>query len=192
MRLRLSLLLLATACGTDSVDKQSAGITALYNPCGPDVAPEDCVSDSGLAEEAIRPTGQAASAELAAVQRSTGTHHLYLPAPACELELRSTGEATTSRNCPDCTLVLELNHRADSDPCGVGLLSYDTVIGLEPTGSDYIVWLGIYSDDWYASGTATVVGNTLTYSVGWDPYSTSYYGTTGTRYTFEGEHTLEW
>ena len=182
-------LLLGTLVGCDGVEEQKQGLDgALYNPCGADVAPADCPGGKPSPEGEAHGTGLFAN-----VVGSEGTHWLGVNSLGCTIEMDSEGTAAESDLCPDCTLVLEMNHVTAIDGCGVGPVTYTATIGLVPDlgqVGDYTVFISLYEGDWYAVGGAEVDDWTLLYDAAavYD-YAYSYYGGVP-NYSFGGEHDL--
>lgn len=181
-------LALGLLTGCDEVEATAQGLDGgLYNPCGAGKSVDDCPGGKPAAE------GDAYGSGLfTTVIGSQGTHWLEVNSLGCTLEMDSEGIAAESDLCPDCSLVLELTHTTAVDGCGVGDLSYETLIGLVPgeeTG-DYTVFVSIYDGDWYAVGGAEMDGWTLRYSAAavYD-YAYDYYGGIP-NYSFVGEHDL--
>lgn len=166
--------------------------TGLYNPCGPGVAPADCQGERTESPAPVDPSegsGGGARGPLEEVTSAQGLHWLDLPT-GCSLEMDAVGAPITSRACPDCALVLELQHSVIGADCGFGAWSYVTVAGIVPiTDEEVYVYVGLYSDYWYGAGTGTVDRDLLSYASVW---GRDYYGYYDYSYTFRGELTLSW
>ena len=120
-------------------------------------------------------------------------HWLDVHSLGCTIEMDSTGTSVPTAPCPDCSLLLEMQHETAIDGCGVGPVTYSSLLGLVPvdTGAgDYTVLLSLYEGDWYAVGGAVVENWSLEYDARtiYDA-AYDYYGSEPS-YTFIGEHAL--
>lgn len=181
------LALAGFTTGCDDVEASASGLSAeLYNPCGADVAREDCPGGK-LAEGSAEAAGA-----FEGVNGSRGTHTLDVNSLGCSIELDSVGTPTTANLCPDCSLVLEMSHMSYDDGCNVGGLTYASLVGLVPRGGgDYQVYLSLDGSEWYAFGDGTVEDQVLSYSATsiYDEAYGGYYGATPA-YAFTGDHRL--
>jgi hypothetical protein len=169
--------------GCDNIDETVQGLGTLYNPCGPDYAPEDCPGG--------QPAGGSGEHPLADITGSRGEHILEVTTLACTIRLDSVGSSVQADLCPDCSLTLQMDHVNLDDGCGVGSFSYTSVIGLVPDDGAYVVYLSLDGADWYAAGDGFVENNVLTYDLR-AVYDTSYggYYDAYPAYGFYGVHDL--
>ena len=183
----LALLLLTVVTGCDDVEPSIDGLSqATYNPCGPDVDPQDC--PGGL------PGGEAPLGEgiFLGVTGTRGTHELGVQPLGCSLRMDSVGTAVESDLCPDCALVLEMSHVGVDDACGVGTVAYLSTVGVVATETgELAVYISIDDSDWYALGAGVVdADGVLRYDAA-SLYDYAYGGyAAAPAYAFAGEHTL--
>jgi len=184
----LSLLVMSMA-GCDQLEQNAQGLNGpLYNPCGHDVAPSECPGGKSLDSGESYGSGLFAN-----VTGSKGVHWLEVSSLACTIELDSEGTAVSNDPCPDCALVLEMQHETIVDDCGVGPVVYSSLVGLAPADSgagDYTVFISLYEGEWYAVGGAVVEDWTLQYDVPGMYDETYGYYSGAPNYSFMGEHTL--
>ena len=181
--LSASALAALTACG--EVADTVQGLDGLSNPCGPDVAAEDCPGGRPATESL-------GSGVLEGINGSRGEHVLQVATLGCDIRLDSVGSIVESDLCPDCSLTLQMSHVNLDDGCGVGPFSYTSMIGLvSDDNGAYSVYLTLDGVEWYASGEATVEEGVLTYDAR-AVYDSSYggYYDAYPAYGFSGTHNL--
>ena len=134
----------------------------------------------------------AGSGPLEGVTGSRGEHVLEVSTLGCAIRLNSIGTIVDSDLCPDCSLTLQMSHVNLDDACGVGALSYTSVIGLIPDSDGaYSLYLSLDGTEWYAVGDATVDNGVLAYEAHalYDATYGAYYDA-HPAYGFYGTHNL--
>jgi hypothetical protein len=90
----LSVAAFTVLSACDDIEATTDGLGALYNPCGPDVAPEDCPGG--------RPATDHGSGYLQNVNGARGEHILDVHSMNCSIRMDTVGTRIDSALCPDC------------------------------------------------------------------------------------------